>query len=178
MQEKKSGSKIFFLCLYYGFLRYLPASYSLLGGKVAKKLRYSCCKHFFAKCGKDVNIDRGAHFGYGTNIEIGDRSDIGANSEVGVVTIGNDVMMAKDVLIISRNHNYSDLTRPIDRQGATEHKRVIIGDDVWIGSRVIILPGRKIGTGAIIGAGTVVTKDVPDYAIVGGNPATILKYRK
>ena len=54
---------------------------------------------------------------------------------------------------------------------------VYIGDDVWIGARVIILPGRKIGEGVIIGAGAVVTKDVPDYAVVGGNPAKVIKFR-
>ena len=54
---------------------------------------------------------------------------------------------------------------------------VIIGNDVWIGGRVIILPGVKVGNGAIIGAGAVVTKDVPEYAVVAGNPARILKYR-
>ena len=55
---------------------------------------------------------------------------------------------------------------------------MIIGNDVWIGSRVTILPGVKIGNHVIIGASAVVTKDVPDYAIVGGNPARILKMRK
>ncbi len=62
-------------------------------------------------------------------------------------------------------------------QGVKSCEPVIIGDDVWIGTRVIILPGKKIGTGAILGAGAVITKDVPDYAIVGGNPAKIIKYR-
>ena len=54
----------------------------------------------------------------------------------------------------------------------------MIGDDVWIGSRVIILPGVTIGKGAIVGAGVVVTKDVPEYAIVGGNPAKVIKFRR
>ena len=61
-------------------------------------------------------------------------------------------------------------------QGSTR-KWVIIEDDVWIGTRAIILPGTRIGKGSIIGAGSVVTKDVPQYSIVGGNPARILKTR-
>ena len=63
-------------------------------------------------------------------------------------------------------------------QGFSEEKEVIIGDDVWIGSDVTILPGVKIGNHSIIGACSVVTKDVPEYAIVAGNPAKVKKYRK
>lgn len=85
--------------------------------------------------------------------------------------------MGPDVVIISHNHIFSDLTKPMTLQGLEKPRRVIIEDDVWIGARVIILPGRKIGKSAIIGAGSVVTKDVPEYAIVGGNPSRILKYR-
>ena len=63
-------------------------------------------------------------------------------------------------------------------QGGIGKSSLKIGNDVWIGARVIVLPGCKtIGNGVIIGAGAVVTKDIPDYAIVGGNPAKILKYR-
>ena len=62
-------------------------------------------------------------------------------------------------------------------QGSTEPQKVTIESDVWIGARVIILPGVTIGKGAILAAGAVVTKDVPDYAVVGGVPAKVLKYR-
>ena len=65
----------------------------------------------------------------------------------------------------------------MNQQGASDFHPVNIGNDVWIGARVTILPGVKIGNGAIIGAGSVVTKDVPDFAIVGGNPARVIKYR-
>ncbi|WP_442859821.1 DapH/DapD/GlmU-related protein [Anaerobutyricum hallii] len=64
------------------------------------------------------------------------------------------------------------------KQGYTENKPVYIEDNVWIGRRVLIMPGVCIGTGSIVAAGAVVTKNVEPYSIVGGNPAKIIKYRK
>ena len=96
----------------------------------------------------------------------------------GRVIIGNNVMMGPDVCIYVRNHAFDRTDIPMNMQGFAPEKPVVIEDDVWIGARVIILPGVHIGTGAVIGAGAVVTKDVPDYAVVGGNPARILKMRK
>ena len=66
---------------------------------------------------------------------------------------------------------------PMCEQGYQDEKPIIIGDDVWIGGHVIVLPGVHVGNGAILAAGAVVTKDVPEYAIVGGNPARVIKYR-
>ena len=63
-------------------------------------------------------------------------------------------------------------------QGFSKTRPITIGDDVWIGSRVIILGGVNVGNGAVIGAGSVVTHDVPPYSVVGGNPARIIKSRK
>ena len=66
----------------------------------------------------------------------------------------------------------------MNRQGLSAPKPIIIGDDVWIGTCSIVLPGVKIGKGSVVGAGSVVTKDVPDYCVVAGNPARIIKQRK
>ena len=172
-----SLSRAFFLTLYYGFARYLPSYDKPYGGKLSKKIRYACCKRIFDKCGKGVHVDRGVDFATGAGIEIGDHSTFGANSRIGVVKIGNGVFMGPEVMIITKDHVYSDLTIPIWMQGATPPEPVIIEDDVWVGARVIILPGRRIGRGSVIGAGAVITKDVPPYAVVGGNPARVLKYR-
>jgi maltose O-acetyltransferase len=172
-----SITKLFFLCLYYGFAKFLPVSYMPFGGSIGKKTRYFCCKYLFVKCGIDVNIEHGAEFNDGSLIEIGDHSGLGINSQIGSVKIGKYVMMGPEVMIISLSHRYSDLNKPMRFQGRNEHKPIVIEDDVWIGARAIILPGRIIRKGAIIGAGAVITKDVPEYAIVGGNPARILKYR-
>jgi maltose O-acetyltransferase len=167
------------LCaLYYGFARRLPVHY-LPGGKFGKFLRYQICKRLFKKCGKNANIESMAHFNTGRDVSLGEDSDIGVNCRIyGDVIIGNHVMMGIDVIIFSRNHKFSDIDIPMNKQGFTERKCPVIGDDVWIGARVIILPGVHIGNGAVIGAGSVVTKDVPEWAVVAGNPAKLIRSRK
>lgn len=123
-----------------------------------------------------MNIE--PHVIFNHALQIGDNSGIGQFSEIyGDVRIGNDVMMGTNCIIYTVNHAFDRLDIPMRQQGSSDVKPVIIGDDVWIGGRVTILPGVHIGRGAIIGAGAVVTKDVPEFAIVGGNPAKILKYR-
>lgn len=88
-------------------------------------------------------------------------------------------MSAHDVQIIGGGHKYDSLNIPMGQQGNMPRSKLIIKDDVWIGARATILGNvGTIGTGSIIGAGSVVTKAVPDYAIVAGNPARIIKYRK
>jgi maltose O-acetyltransferase len=96
----------------------------------------------------------------------------------GPLTLGDDVMMAPDVVILTQNHRFDDPTVPMLDQGYGPAREVVIEDDVWIGTNAIILPGVRLGKGSIVAAGAVVTKDVPPYAIVGGNPARLLKSRK
>jgi len=94
----------------------------------------------------------------------------------GLLTIGNYVQFGKDVCIITQNHDYdNDETLPYGKK--VNCKEVEIGDFCWIGSRVTILPGTKIGEGAIIQAGAVVHGEIPPCAIAGGNPAKVFKYR-
>ena len=94
----------------------------------------------------------------------------------GKVIFGNNFHSGADILIITQNHNYNKGTAiPYDSKRI--FKDVIIEDNVWIGNRVIILGGVRIGEGAIIQAGSVVSVDVPKYAIVGGHPAKPFAYR-
>ena len=86
-------------------------------------------------------------------------------------------MMGTDVTVITRNHRFDRIDIPMMRQGFEEEKPVYIGDDVWIGDRVIILPGVHVGNGCVIAAGSVVTKDVAPYTVVGGVPAHFIKER-
>ena len=95
-----------------------------------------------------------------------------------MVKIGKDVMMGPDVVILGRKHIFNNCEVPMQLQGSAEDKPVVIGNGVWIGTRAIILPGVHVGSGVIIAAGSVVTRDVPDFSIVGGNPAEAIKMRK
>lgn len=163
-------------CTLYMFTKHFPASYSKCG-KIGKLCRGASVKLMLLKCGDNVNIEKNAKFSIRT--EIGRNSGIGENAHLyGKVIIGDNVMMAPDVIIYVRNHESSRIDIPMCEQGSTEEKPVIIGNDVWIGGRVIILPGITIGDGAIIGAGSVVTKDVAAYDIVAGNPARFIRNRK
>lgn len=131
---------------------------------------------FLAKSGVNIDIQKYTRFSH--FCELGNNSGIGEGSRLyGKVLIGDDVMMGPQCWIYTQNHEFRYLDKPMRQQGPQREEPVVIGNDVWIGSRVTILPGVHVGNGVIIGAGAVVSKDVPDYAIVGGNPARILKYR-
>lgn len=168
----------FRLFLYYIFFRWLPGPTFPFIGFVFEWLRYRLCRGIFLSCGKKVNIATNARFGTGFGIEIGNYSGIGVNCKVpNNIYIGDYVMMGPNVTIYSAKHNHDRTDIPMLMQGSSTAKRTIIEDDVWIGSHVIILPGRTIRKGTIIGAGAVVTKDFPPYSIIGGNPAKLIKSR-
>lgn len=155
--------------------KHLPASTSPI--KIGQKsFRRMCGKLILKRCGKKVNIEKGAVFS--SKCELGDFSGIGINAYVSGAIIGNHVMMGPNCCIYSFNHRHDRIDVTMDVQGAEEERIVRIDDDVWIGSNVIILPGVKIGKGSIIGAGTVVTKDVPEYSVFCGNPGKVVKNRK
>ena len=162
--------------LYYFIARHLPGSgmpYAL----GSKQIRGFCASLMLDRGGKNVNIEHGAFLASGKEIEIGSRSGVGINCRIaGPLSIGDDVMMAPNVTIVTQNHKISDLEIPMRLQTAPKQK-VTIEDDVWIGTNVVIMPGVTVGKGSVIGASAVVTKDVPPYAIVGGIPAKIIKYR-
>lgn len=169
-------SKIFWRVLYNLIGKKLPRSNTTINiGQ--KKLRYICAKHLCQYVGENVNIEKGAKLHKG--ISVGDNSGIGVNSEInGTVFIGKDVLMAPDVIIYTINHEYKEKNKTIISQGYSEEKPVYIEDDVWICRNVMIMPGVHIHKGAIIAAGAIVTKDVAEYAVVGGNPAHVLRYRE
>jgi len=164
--------------LYYGLAQWFPSSF-IRGCSIFGSIRSVICRPLFASCGKDVLIQPRAFFHSGRGIKIGNHSSIGEKCKLyGTITLGNDVMMGEEVIMMTINHKFSRIDIPMDQQGFQEEEIIVVGDDVWIGSRSIILPGVNIGHGSIIAAGSIVTKNVPAYAIVGGNPARIIRMRK
>ncbi|WP_185752397.1 acyltransferase [Butyrivibrio sp. AE2032] len=111
-----------------------------------------------------LRIGSGCFFGYRLCILVG--ADI---------TIGNNVLMASDITIVSENHGTNPESELPYKKQQLKVAPVTIGDNCWIGDKVIILPGTNIGEGCVIGGGAVVTKDIPSYSIAVGNPARVIK---
>jgi len=109
------------------------------------------------------------------DVIIGDRCSITSRVKlVGPVTIGNLVTMGSNAQVTGLTHNYENPDIPIKDQGVTAN-RTIVEDDVWIGGNSVIIQGIKIGSHVIVASGSVVTKDIPPFSVVGGNPARIIR---
>ena len=129
-------------------------------------------------CGERVHFYLPFHICFPGSLEIGDDSTIGTYVHMwylGGISIGQRVMIGSHTAITSLTHDY---TQADMRFAPVVRKSVVIEDDVWIGTHSIILPGVTIGKGAVIGANSVVTKDVEPYSIVYGSPARVSKYRE
>lgn len=166
--------KIFYL-IYNIIGKYLPRTYMPYSFG-SKNLRAFLVRNCIDSCGINLRIETNVLLSPFT--EIGDNVEINENVRIRQnVKIGNNVLIAPGVQLITINHNYSDASIPIKNQGEMKGK-IEIKDDVWLGTNVIVLPNIKIGKGSIVGAGSIVTKDVPEFTIVAGNPARIIKYRQ
>lgn len=172
--------RLLYLLTYYALAKHLPKSTTPVLGSFAKAFRRFLCKRLFASAGAKLNVEQGVYFGSGKDIEVGIEAGFGSNFACRSMKLkmGDYVMMGEDVLFQGGSHVADRLDIPMGHQGAGEKTILTIGNDVWIGARVIVLPGcKKIGNGVIIGAGAVVTRDIPDYAVVCGNPARVIRYR-
>lgn len=165
------------LAAYYTVAWRLPTQ-PVPGWSVAYVLRRMLFRHISPASGDGIIVKQKCYFGTCEGLVVGDRSQLGANARIDHdVTFGRDVVMGPDVVIMTAAHAWADPDVPVNRQGAQERRGVVIGDDVWIGTRVIIMPGVTVGSGAVIGAGSVVTRPAPARAVVAGNPARIIKWR-
>ena len=161
------------ICYMYT-LNLIPCSHKSKLNYLKKLILKKC----FKSVGVNINIRPKIKFVKGINISIGNNSNIGEKSflqDIGNITIGNNVLMGPECMIFTSNHGIEKGELIIKQKNTIED--VIIEDDVWIGARSIILPGVKLKKGSVIAAGSIVTKSVDSYAIVGGNPAKIIKYR-
>jgi len=144
--------------------------------RIAKGIRTLGAKLFFVDCGNDVDVGKKVRLS--SKIHLGNYSGFGDRCYVqGELFIGDNVMMAPEVAFIASNHKFNRTDIPMNKQGHI-NEAIYIGNDVWLGFRCTILAGVKIGDGAIIAAGAVVAKDVPEYSVVGGVPAKVIGVRK
>ena len=149
----------------------LPLSHQPFGA-VSNKFRRFCARKIVSALGENVRIESGAVLHKG--VKIGSDTLIGPDNLISPETIiGNKVLLAPEVLIYTSNHKFNP--EKLAYEGYTEIEKVIIGDNVWIGARCIILPGVTIGEGSTIGAGSIVTKNIPPYSLAAGNPARVIK---
>ena len=164
------------LILYYSICSKLPNS-SFPLGQIYNKIRISTINNII-KIGKGCKIQRNVYFGNGKGVEIGNHCQINDNVRLDNIKIGNNIMIARDCIFLGKMHEHNDINMPMNIQGAKISFPTILEDDIWIGARVIVMPGIKISKGCIIGAGAVLTKDTVEYGIYGGIPAKLIKFRK
>lgn len=164
--------------IYYGIAYRLPENH-WAGGRVWNAIRVACARHLLRGCGKDIHIDRRVNFGKGNKLTIKDHAGIGQDSRIiGDVTLGEYVATGFGVVITAYDRDLSRLDVPMVQQHVGFDAPVVIGRDCVLFAQSVILPGVHIGEGSIVAAGAVVAKNVPEFAVVGGNPARVVKWRK
>jgi maltose O-acetyltransferase len=159
---------------------YLGFLFSHLPGMEGILLRRVVYRRLFKKLGKSSLIYSGVHLTHTYGIEAGDFLSINTGALLdgrGGIDIGSGVMIGPNTVIVSSAHQFDIPDAPMT---SLDHvmKPVSIMDDVWIGAQAFIKGGLTIGTGAVIGAGAVVLDNVPEHAVVGGNPGRVLKIRQ
>lgn len=132
-------------------------------------------KMLLGKTGESIHINAPFHCDYGWNIEVGENFYANYNLtilDVGKVTIGDNVLLAPNVSLYTAGHPI----HPDSRNSGYEYGiPITIGDNVWIGGNVVVLPGVTNGSNSVIGAGSVVSRDVPEWVVAAGNPCRVIR---
>lgn len=131
------------------------------------------------RLGDRVTLRRGVVLAGNGRLTIGSGTTINDGSQISAfdsVQIGADCLFAPRVCVLDIDHRFDSRERPLKQQGYRTAP-VVIGDDVWLGANVVVLRGVRIGRGVIVGANSVVTRDLPDFAIAAGAPARVLRMR-
>jgi acetyltransferase-like isoleucine patch superfamily enzyme len=165
------------LIIYYLIISKLPNSRY---GSFFRKIRnwYVCDILKIMQPHKENYFEENIYIGNAKNLTIGEYCHINENVFMQGVKVGDYVMIAPNVAILSSIHKHDLVDFPMIMQGEENNLNPTIEDDVWIGRNVVIMPGISIGKGSIVGAGSVVTKDIEPYSMVGGVPAKLIKKRK
>jgi len=167
----------FKLIIYYLFVQYLPHS-RLISLSNTIRLWYMAKILKVIQFDKNSKFESGIYISDARNLEIGKHVRINENVFLqGSITIGDFVMIAPNVSIYTKTHRYGDINTPMVLSGESETKTVTIENDVWLGLNAVVLPGITVGKGSIIGANSVVTKNVEPYSIIGGVPAHLIRKR-
>ena len=153
--------------------------FGLIPGKIGVVIRFILYFPFFKKIGYKTQIREMTFFWDPHKISLGNNVSVNRMTEIngeGSIEIGDNTRIGPYVFITSTNHIFNNKSLEITKQGHKKGK-VIIEEDCWIGANVTILSDVRIGKGSIIGAGSIVTKDVLPYCVYAGNPAKIIKKR-
>ncbi len=182
--------------IYIAFLSSIPT-------EIGVRLRYFAYKPLFKRVKERFKIDSGVtiygfeNISLGDNINImknsylyahdngeltiGDNFTLNTNSQLGAsfgkIVIGDNCSIASNCVLRASNHNFNNLDIPIREQGHS-YGEIILEDDIWISANCVVTANTKIGKGSVIGAGSVVTKNVEPYSVVGGVPAKLIKKRR
>lgn len=151
--------------------------------RILRRIRMLIMKPQFREYGDNFVFDPSGTYSF-ENIHVGHNVNLGTRpllmAALSKIRMGDSVIFGPEVVIFGGGHNFREVGTPVALvhwKRGDEDLGVSIGSDVWIGTRAVLLRGVDVGRGAVVAAGSVVTKSVPDYAIVGGNPAKVIAFR-
>jgi len=147
------------------------------GGNLYTAIRSYLCRQFIASAGSEIHIRAKAFLADGRYLYMADRASIGPGCRIYGARLGYGVVIGPNCVFFKENRGSDDLSKPVGAHGTTPINLPIVEDGAWVGERAIVLQGRRIGKGAIVGAGAVVSRDVEPFTIVGGNPARVIGHR-